>query len=110
MNELLKEAMNRTNTLNNIYFVNALNWDIDTIQHVHEYAKSQNIDDKMWLPSVIIWLRLNFAIESISVKLPITEDEFDELKQLAIILNITDNKWEKNIEIVKRPVKRSKKN
>lgn len=114
MDKLLQDAMNRTNTLNNLHYVEALKWDLDTIRQVHEYACSQNIRGEHWLPAVNIWLRLNFAMQSLSVKLPITEEQFEEVKQLSNILGITDNKWENNIEIIKRPestraMKRSRK-
>ena len=103
MDKLLQEAINRTNTLNNLLYIEALKWDIDTIRQVHEYALSKNINGEQWLPAISIWLRLNFAIQSLSVKLPITEEQFEETKQLANILGITDDKWQTNIEIVKRP-------
>ncbi len=103
MDKLLEDAMNKTKTLNNLFYVEALKWDINTIRQVYEYASSKNINGEEWLPAVNMWLRLNFAIQSLEVKLPITSEQFDELKQLANILDMTDNKWENNIEIIKRP-------
>ena len=110
MDKLLEDAMNRTKTLNNLFYVEALKWDINTIKKVYEYASSKNIKGEEWLPGVNIWLRLNFAIHSLEVKLPITDEQFEEIKQLANILGILDNEWQNKIEIVKHhePLKTNK--
>lgn len=119
MDKLLEDAMNKTKTLNNLFYVEALKWDINTIREVYEYASSKNVKPEQWLPAVNMWLRLNFAVQSLDVKLPITAEQYEELKQLANILGMTDNKWENNIDIIKRPdnhselirsMKRSRKN
>lgn len=103
MDKLLEDAMNRTKSLNNLFYVESLKWDINTIRKIYEYASSKNINGEEWLPAVNIWLRLNFAINSLAVKLPITNEQFEELKQLSNILGIIDNKWHNKIEIIKHP-------
>ena len=100
-NELLDKAIEITQKRKNFIYKEPLRLNIETIKKLHFLANNRGIAHQEWLPSISLWLSIEFARSNHheNSKLPCSLTKYSFMQDLATLLEINDD-WKSGIKIV----------